>query len=179
MVIASGVVRRVREVSGSVEVVLQTRSGTVTLIQPAGARPESTPIDAVVTVRGVLSQLLDSDRALERLEILGGLDAVRIEARPAADPFALPFTPYESLQAGRSVEGLRRRVKMAGVVTRQRPGRSLHIRTATKPLFVETESTLSAMPGDFVEVVGFPDVDEYAPFLADAVFRRSRAGLYL
>ena len=176
VVIARGVVRSVRDASGSVEVRLQTRSGTVTLIQPSGARPESTPVDAVVTVRGVLSQLLDRDGALERLEILAGLNAVHIDTQPAADPFAAPTIQYQGLRAGRPADGLSRRVKMTGVVTRQRPGRSLYIRTATKPLFVETESTLSAMPGDLVEVVGFPDVDEYAPFLADAVFRRSRVG---
>jgi len=176
VVIARGVVRRVRDASGRVEVMLQTRSGPVTLIQPSGARPESTPVDAVVTVRGVLSHLLDRDRALERLEILAGLNAVHIDTPPAADPFAAPTVQYEGLRAGRLADGLSRRVKMTGVVTRQRPGRSLYIRTATKPLFVETESTLSAMPGDVVEVVGFPDLDEYAPFLADAVFRRTRVG---
>ncbi len=175
VVITRGVVRRVRDASGTVEVVLQTRSGTITLIQPSGARPESTPVDAVVTVRGVLSQLLDRDR-VERLEILGGSNAVHIDTPPTEDPFAAPTIQYEGLRAGRPADGLSRRVKMTGVVTRQRPGRSLYIRTATKPLFVETESTFSAMPGDLVEVVGFPDVDEYAPFLADAVFRRNRVG---
>ncbi len=177
LVIARGVVRRVHDVRGNVEVTLQTRSGTITVIQPAGARPESTPVDAVITVRGVLSQLLRDDRSLERMEILAGLDGVHIESQPAADPFSAPTIQYESLRTERPADGLRRRVKMTGVVTRQRPGRSLYIRTATKPLYVETDSTLSAMPGDFVEVVGFPDVDEYAPFLADAVFRRSRVGV--
>lgn len=176
VVVARGVVRRVREVRGSVEVTLQTRAGTITVIQPSGARPEATPVDAVVTVRGVLSQLLKNDGSLDRMEILAGLAAVHIDVQPVADPFAAPAIQYESLQATPPAEGLHRRVKMTGIVTRQRPGRSLYIRTATKPLFVETESTLSAMPGDVVEVAGFPDVDDYAPFLADAVFRRSRAG---
>ncbi len=72
------------------------------------------------------------------------------------------------------IGALRHRVRIAGIVTRQRPGRSLYIRAAGKPVFVETESTQPAAPGDRVEVVGFPDLDDYAPFLAEAVFRRTR-----
>jgi len=176
LVIATGVVRRVREVRGRVEVTLQTRSGHVTLMQPVDARPESTPVDAVVVVRGVLSQLLNDEGSLGRVEILAGADAVQIEVQPAADPFTAPTVQYEDIRAGALAQGLRRRVKMTGIVTRQRPGRTLYIRTPTKPLFVETESRLPAMPGDVVEVAGFPDLDEYAPYLADAVFRRVGAG---
>jgi len=174
LVAARGVVRRVRTLNGNVEVTLRTSTTTVTLVQPGDALPDRTPVDAIVSVHGVLSHLLGADRTVERVEMLAGPGAVSIEVQPDADPFAAPLIDYPSLLEIKPGGAVRRRVKMSGIVTRQRPGRSLYVRTATKALFVETASTLPAEPGDRVEVVGFPDVDDHAPFLSDAVFRRIR-----
>ncbi len=174
LVSARGVVRRVHVSTGNVEVTISTVAGRFTLMQPDGAQPDLTPVDAVVSVHGVLSHLLTADRATDRVEMLAAAGAVRIEVQPVGDPFAAPLIDHAGLQEITPIGALRHRVRIAGIVTRQRPGRSLYIRAAGKPVFVETESTQPAAPGDRGEVVGFPDLDDYAPFLAEAVFRRTR-----
>ena len=70
----------------------------------------------------------------------------------------------------------RTRVRVIGVVTRQRLRTSLHIRTEDGSVRAETDLPLAVVPGDRVEVVGTPVLDAYSPFLADAVFRRIGAG---
>ncbi len=167
LVSARGVVRRVHVSTGNVEVTISTVAGRFTLMQPDGAQPDLTPVDAVVSVHGVLSHLLTADRATDRVEMLAAAGAVRIEVQPVGDPFAAPLIDHAGLQEITPIGALRHRVRIAGIVTRQRPGRSLYIRAAGKPVFVETESTQPAAPGDRVEVVGFPDLDDYAPFLAE------------
>ncbi len=51
-------------------------------------QPDLTPVDAVVSVHGVLSHRLTADRATDRVEMLAAAGAVRIEVQPVGDPFA-------------------------------------------------------------------------------------------
>ncbi len=175
-VFARGVVRRVRTSGSGAEVTLRTTQGTLTLVQPAGAGPELTPVDSIISAQGVLSHVIAADRSVQRLELLVASRSIRIESPPADDLFTAAEVRVEGLReierSGTSV----RRVKLSGVVTRQRPGRSLYLRTATGPVYVETDSTAPVSPGDLVEVVGFPDQNDYAPFISEAVFRRIGGG---
>jgi len=93
----------------------------------------------------------------------------------AQDPYAVPEIRVSDLKK-ESVTDPRTRVKVIGVVTRQRLRTSLHIRTEDGSVRAETDLPLSVVPGDRVEVVGTPVHDTYSPFLADAVFRRIGAG---
>jgi len=65
------------------------------------------------------------------------------------------------------------RVKVAGVVVLQQPGRALVIADETQGLYILTRQTTPLNPGDRVEVLGFPLAGEYvSPVLEDAVFRK-------
>ena len=175
LVAAEGVVRSIRASGGGVEITVRTPDGTLVIIQPAGARTDQTPVDAIVRVEGVLSHVMAEDRTLRRRELVAVSPALVISA-PPADPYAVPETSVADLRQRPPGSELMRRARVSGVVTRQRAGRSLHIRTASQPIRVESEQATTFAPGDRVEVVGFPEIDGFTPFLADAIVRRVEAG---
>lgn len=175
LVEARGVVRRLQLRGAGMEVTLQTAEGTVTWLQSAIADRQRLQIDAIVSAAGVLSQTWADDAAPRRRELIA-VRPVRLETAPSADPFASPAVRVEDLPVGPGLTGLHRRVTLTGVVTRQLPGRSLHLRTPGRAIYIETDGTAPVAPGDRVEVSGFPDVDEFSPFLADAAYRRVEDG---
>jgi len=177
LVSARGVVRRVESRGSGTEITIRSVEGVFTILEPSGS---STPaqVDSVVSVQGVLSHTLAEDHSLDRRELLvPSPSLVRTEAGPPSDPYAVAEVPVESLRQQSAVNEIVRRVKVSGVVTRQRPGRSLYLRTTTGSIYLETDAaTPVVIPGDRVEAVGFPDIDDYAPYLAEAIFRRVEAG---
>ncbi len=175
LVAADGVVRKRQAVGTGVEVTLRTPEGTLTLLQPDGARLEQTPVDSVVRVEGVLSHLMAPDRSLQRRELLA-VSPARLIGTPPADPYAPAEISVADLRRQPPGNELTRRARVSGIVTRQRAGRSLHVRTATQPIRIESDQDTTVMPGDRVEAAGFPEVDGYSPFLADAIFRRVESG---
>jgi len=175
LVAAEGVVRAVRAIGDAAEVTIRTADGTFVVVQPAGSRTDQTPIDAVIRVDGVLSHVMAPDRALQRRELVAVGPALVVSA-PPADPYGVPETSVADLRSQPPGTELIRRVRVSGVVTRQRAGQGLHIRTATQPIRVESALTTTVEPGDRVEVVGFPEIDGFTPFLADAIFRRLESG---
>ena len=176
LVTARGVVRRVDSRGSGTEITIRTPEGAFTILEPAGSTAR-VAVDSVVSVQGVLTHALAEDHSLERRELLVPAPTlVRIEAEPPADPYAIAEVPVQNLRQQPPTGEIVRRVKVNGVVTRQRPGRSLYLRTATGPIRVETDVTAAVSPGDRVEVVGFPDAGPYSTLIADAMFRRVQGG---
>ena len=64
------------------------------------------------------------------------------------------------------------RARVRGVVTHQRPGQQLWLREGERGLRVGTRQLDELQPGDFVDVLGFPNRGGYTPMLEDAVFRK-------
>lgn len=64
-------------------------------------------------------------------------------------------------------------VHVKGVVTYQRKGEDLFLRDATGGLQVKSKLTATVVPGDMVEAIGFPAVENFLPVLEDAVFRKT------
>jgi PAS domain S-box-containing protein len=177
LVTMRGVVRRIETGGAGTEITLRTPEAAITILQPGGAGGDAPVVDAVVTAQGVLSNALAEDRSLARRELLApSLQSVRVESRPPADPYAIAEVPVQDLRRPPGSGDIVRRVKVSGIVTRQRPGRSLYLRTATGAIHIETNLTAGVVPGDRVEAVGFPDAGEYSMILADAIFRRVESG---
>ena len=63
-----------------------------------------------------------------------------------------------------------RRVEVRGVVTEQK-GSSLFLQDHGATLYVKSEQSTPVIPGDFVKVIGFPVLGQYAPELEDAVYQ--------
>ena len=173
LVALRGVVQRVDARGTGREAHLGTASGQVTVPLPGGQA--GIAADAVVLVQGVLSLVRDAAGAVEWREVLPTA-GIRVEQPAEADPFAAPLVRTTDLPRAMPVTGVSRRVKVSGVVTRFRPGRSLYLRTDTGPLYVETSGEEEVAPGARVEAVGFPAVDDFAPFLEEAAYRQVGMG---
>ena len=175
LVATSGVVRAVQTLATGVELTIKTIEGVVTVLEPAGTTAGTPPVDALVNVQGVLSHLMTEERALQRRELVAASPS-RVLSAPPADPYAVPETRVDDLRRQPPGTELVRRVRVTGIVTRQRPGQSLHIRTATAPIRAGSDLATLVSPGDRVEVAGFPETDGFTPFLANAIFRRVDSG---
>ncbi len=175
VVAAEGVVRAIRTSGRDVEVTIRTIEGSLIVLEPAGVAAEPPPVDAVVRVDGVLSHMMSEDRLLQRRELIA-VGPVGVVSAPPSDPYKVVETSVADLRRLPPGRELMRRARVSGIVTRQRTGRTLHLRTATQPIRIESDQRTAVQPGDRVEAVGFPELDGFTPFLADAVYRRVQSG---
>ena len=175
LVAAEGVVRSIRATPTGAEATIQTSDGLLVVVQPPGANADHAPVDAIVRVDGVLSHVFAPDRSLQRRELVAVSPVHLVHAAPA-DPFGIAEIAVADLRRQPPGNELVRRARVTGVVTLQRPGQSLYLRTSTQPIRIETAQATDVAPGDKVEVVGFPAIDGFTPFLADAMFRRLEPG---
>jgi len=99
--------------------------------------------------------------------------AVRILRAPPAAPFALPVVSSRSLfkfqPEGFSVH----RVHIDGVVLHESSGSGIWIRDDGHGFFARMEHPMALVPGDVVQIAGFPEHGDFAPILADAVCRKT------
>ena len=97
---------------------------------------------------------------------------IRILHAPPAAPFALPAVSSKSLFQFQPEGFSIHRVHVDGVVLHESPGSGLWIRDDGHGFFVRIEQPLSLIPGDVVQVAGFPEHGDFAPILADAICRK-------
>jgi len=133
-------------------------------------------VDSTITVRGVCVTRFNRQRQLFDISLLlpGPADLV-IDIAAASDPFALETQPIEKLLQFMPQGPYGHRVKVAGTVI-YRQGNSLYIEDEKEGLYVQTTGSEKVLPGDKVEVLGFPAKGEYTPELQDAIFRKIGSG---
>lgn len=100
------------------------------------------------------------------------LDDFIIQEPAPANPFDEPLMPLNDIAQYRKDRSPGDRVHVRGVVTYQRRGEDLFLQDATGGLQVKSRLTDAVSPGDVVEAVGFPAVENYLPVLDDAIFRK-------
>ena len=135
-------------------------------------------IDAEVKVRGVCTTQFNQRGQWIRVAVQASTMAdilVTKPAPPSLDAIATRRINTLLRYAPQEVHG--HRVKVAGVVVLQQPGRALVIADETQGLYVLTRQNTPLRPGDLVEVFGFPLAGEYvSPLLEEAVFRKIGEG---
>lgn len=130
-------------------------------------------VDATVRVRGVCSTQFNRQRQLFAISLMVPLPAHLVVEKPSSpDPFAVPTRRMGSLLQFAPQGGYGHRVKVAGTVVHQQPGRAVFFQEGGFGLRAETRQQSPLRPGDRVEVVGFPAWGTYTPILEDAVFRK-------
>jgi signal transduction histidine kinase len=87
--------------------------------------------------------------------------------------FDEPLIPLNDIAQYRQDSSPASLVRVKGVVTYQRSGEDLFLQDSTGGLEVKSRLTESVAPGDVVEAVGFPAVENFLPVLEDAVFRKT------
>jgi signal transduction histidine kinase len=96
-----------------------------------------------------------------------------VEKPAAQDPFREPLTPINNIGQYHKDPSPSYRVHVKGVVTYQQMGADVFIADTTGGLQIKSSQTLSLAPGDVVEAVGFPGVENFLPVLEDAIFRKT------
>ena len=106
---------------------------------------------------------------------LPGFQDFIIERPAPANLFEAPFTPLNAIAQYRKDSSPGNQVHVKGVATYQRKGEDLFISDGISGLQIKTKLTNSIIPGDIVEAVGFPALENYLPVLEDATFRKAEA----
>jgi PAS domain S-box-containing protein len=130
-------------------------------------------VDSTMRIRGVCvtrfnlqRQLFDTRLLVPRPEDLA------VETPAPAHPFDVPARPMEQLLQFAPQGSYGHRVKVVGTVIYRENDDLLYIEDETEGLYVETKQPGSLIPGDRVEVLGFPAKGEYTPMLQDALFQK-------
>jgi PAS domain S-box-containing protein len=175
-----GLVRAVfGEPPGQRSVEIDMGGGRVTVFLP-NLPPQtdlSRLIDSTVRVRGVCGTWFNKARQLFGFRIMvPRWEDITVEEPAPADVFAQPASPIGSLLRFAPHGPYGHRVKVAGTVVLQQPGRALFLQDDKHGLYVQTRQPGELAPGDLVEVVGFPAKGEYTPVVRDAVWRKTGHG---
>jgi signal transduction histidine kinase len=94
--------------------------------------------------------------------------------RPAsADPYSAPLTPLNAIAQYRKDRLPGSQVHVKGVVTYQIKGEDLFLQDTNSGLHIKSKLTDTVIPGEVVEAVGFPAVENFLPVLEDAIFRKT------
>ena len=134
-------------------------------------------VDSTVRIRGVCSTLFNRQRQLFDIRLMVPRTTDLVVEKPApADPFAVATQSIGSLLQFTPQGTYGHRVKVAGTVTCQQPGRDLFIQDGPHGLQVYTMQNLMLQVGDQVEVLGFPAKGQYTPVLQDAIYRKVTSG---
>jgi signal transduction histidine kinase len=96
-----------------------------------------------------------------------------IEQPAPANPYSEPLTPLNAIAQYRKNRPPGSQVHIKGVVTYQREGEDLFLQDASGGLQVKSKLAQPVIPGEVVEAVGFPAVENFLPVLEDAVFRKT------
>lgn len=153
---------------------LRLASGSQEIEVRVGEPPTDRPlVGARVTVRGLAAGAINDRRQLVRPFVKAtGFADIAVLVPPEADPFEQPSVPVLHLMRFHPDPPAHARVKVTGTVTAHRPGAGLFLRDGADALFVESTQADPLMPGDVVEVVGFPRMGTFRAALADAEFRK-------
>ena len=101
-------------------------------------------------------------------------ETLQISKAAPKDPFAAPIRSATSLLmfAPNNLYAYAHRVHVRGVVTCYQPGTSVWIRDDSMGLCIQTAQQTALLPGDEIDVLGFPSFGSYPPVLGDATFRK-------
>jgi PAS domain S-box-containing protein len=169
-----GLVQRVDELSGHASLSLMTPKGRFRAIIP-GFENKPLPthlIDALVSVQGACTSELNARRQLSGITLhVPSLEQVKILEPAPADPFAIATTRIDAVATFDPDRFAGRRIKIQGVVTLRLTGQGFILQDASGGMRVLTRQTNEVQSGDLVEVIGFPAIGNFSPYLDEAVFR--------
>jgi signal transduction histidine kinase len=174
----SGIVRMAQENTDRLEVELASGGYRLHAYSPVppGINPQSL-VGAKVTLRGTAAAAFNAPlRHFVTVTLfVSQLEDFIIQEPAPAGVFDEPLIPLNGIAQFRMDRSPGNQVHVKGVVTYQRSGQDLFLEDKTGGLQVKTSQTNLFQPGDVVEAVGFPAVDNFLPVLEDAVFRKTAA----
>jgi PAS domain S-box-containing protein len=134
-------------------------------------------VDASVRVRGVVGGVFNERRQMIGIKLyVGRAEDLIIDEPGPAEPYAVPVTPVERLLRFQPEGTNRHRVRVQGTVTLYHPGVALYLEDGTGGVSARVPHADVLAIGDRVEIIGFPAMGEWTPYLEDASYRRVGAG---
>ncbi|MBC8132114.1 MAG: PAS domain S-box protein [Deltaproteobacteria bacterium] len=129
--------------------------------------------DASVRVRGVVGGVFNERRQMIGIKLyVGRADDLIVQQPGRSHSSAIPITPVDRLLRFQPEGQSRHRVRIVGTVTLVHPGVELCVEDGTGGVMVLSRQVDTLAVGDRVDVLGFPQMGSWTPFLDDAVFRR-------
>ena len=104
------------------------------------------------------------------------LSVVKVIQAAPADPFASPAVAIPDLLRFNPNAQFRHRVHVQGTTTLHWPGQILCIQQAGRGLCMQAAQSTRVNVGDFVDLLGFPAVNDYQLTLENGTFRVARGG---
>jgi signal transduction histidine kinase/DNA-binding response OmpR family regulator len=148
-----------------------SRIPVVMPVPPGTPVPAGVAVDSLVRVTAVAATRFNTRRQLVGAELLvPSPEAVVVERRAPADPFALALTPIDELLRFTIADDVGHRTHVRGVVLLSTDG-ALYLRDTAGALEVRGPAVAALPPGTVVHAVGFPRAGEFSPVLEDAVLR--------
>ena len=171
-----GFVQQLRQTNGLVCFDLSTSSGEFQAWTPASQSFDSFK-GSIIRVRGVCSVVANARQQLTGIQLwTPDQKYIQIEEPAPYDLFAEPLRSLASLRRFNMESALNQRVRTAGTVVLQVPGRYLYVQDGADSVFALSQQSDTLQPGDQVEVVGFPGEEGQRLVLREAVYRRLSGG---
>jgi PAS domain S-box-containing protein len=170
---AGGVIRTAQPEGDGLLLRVAARSGQTYILVPASFASASLVVDAEVTARGVWRDIPTGTRqTMHRVLHVARPSDVTVVTTAPVDPFAVDRVPLANAvpRGGSPPDG--HRIKVAGTVTGQLPGRAVYVTDGTTHLRISTRQDTRVVPGDVIEIVGFLTDRSLCPCVVDAQFRR-------
>lgn len=143
---------------------------TVNVTHEATGHPEL--VDAMVRIRGVNLHGTDAQQqAFLPMINAHTLADIEVVTPAMGRPFDQPLTPLASLMRSASVAGAGHRSRARGVVTFVGRGDSFYFQDESRGIQVFLRDAPRPVPGEAVDVVGFPEPGAFSPVLRDADWR--------
>ena len=156
---------------------LSTSQGEFQAWVPNGG-PVASWVGSVVRIQGICSATSNDRHQLTGVELwVPKVDGVEIEEKAPDDLFASVFRSLGDLRRFSSQNYVNQRVRTAGTVVLQEPGRYLYLQDGADSIFALSQQKDLLKPGDRVEVVGFPGNEGRRFLLREANFRRVAKGV--
>ncbi len=174
-----GVVRRAEIEWGHLYLSLTTRKGKFQVVVPGIASQAATTglVDALVSVQGACGSGLNSRGQLSGITVhVPDLDQITMLDPVPSDPFSSPTTFAAAVSTFDATRLAGRRIKVSGIVTLNIPQVGFYLQDSSGGIRVSTQQTNTLQVGDTVEVLGFPALGDFSPYLEEAAFRRTGTG---
>lgn len=173
----SGIVRNAQTTrDGQLDIELSSGGYRIHVYEPIppGIDPQSL-VGANVQVRGTAAVSFNAPlRHLVTVAVYVPFLTDFVVEKPAVpNTFKEPLTPVNNIAQYRAGRALGDRVHVKGVVTCQRRGEDIFVRDATGGLQIKSSQNMALHPGDVIEAIGFPGVENFLPVLEDAVFKKT------
>jgi signal transduction histidine kinase len=132
-------------------------------------------IGSTVSIRGVFGSLFNDRRQFTGMQLfVSAFKDFKIEKQGPLAPFTdLPLRPVASLMQFTGDNSSAALARISGIVTRTQPGEGVYLDSDGHGIRVENPAISGLLPGETVQVVGFPAWGNWNPVLRDAIWQHA------